>query len=91
MVNFRISGSLPAPWEDFLSLTPGVPNVTLMTRDNAEEDGYEEDDPDDGWLDIVVDVDLIDEDVARLAIADALGIANPEDICISQARFCQSV
>jgi len=91
MVNFRISGAFPCPWEDFLSLNPAVPHITLMTRANADEDGYPDpDDPDDGWLDIVVDVPFIDDDVARLAIADALGIDNPEDIHIEQAGFCQS-
>ncbi len=91
MVTFKICGSLPAPWEDFLATTDGYPNVTIMTRDEADDNGYEDDDPDDdGWLDIVVDVDCIDLDVARLALSYALNIDNPEDIVIAQAGFCQS-
>ncbi len=91
MVTFKIYGMLPAPWEDFFSLDQRYPNVTIMTRDNADDDGYEDDDPDDGWLDLVVDIDAICLDCARLALADALGIDNPEDIIIVQEGWCQSV
>ena len=91
MVKFRISGALPAPWEDFFCVEPTHPHITLMTRANADECGGEYGDGSDGWLDIIVDTDTICEDIARLAIADALGIDNPEDIVIEQALFCQSV
>jgi hypothetical protein len=93
MIHFRISGAFPCPWEDFYSLDrAAAPHITMMTRANADEDGFPDSGPsDDGWLDIVVDVPFIDEDVARLAIADALHIANPEDIHIEQAGWCQSV
>ena len=91
MIIFRISGTLPAPWEDFRCIAKTHPNVTLMTRVNAELCGVEDGDGSDGWIDIVLDVDEICEDVARLAIADALGIDNPEDIVIEQEGFCQSV
>ncbi len=89
-VRFRISGSLPAPWEDFLCIDKNHPNVTIMTRANAEDCGGEYGDGSDGWLDLILDVESIDEDVARLAIADALGIANPEDVIIEQVGICQS-
>lgn len=91
MVTFKIHGSLPAPWEDFFSEDARYPHVTIVTR--AEADDFPPDVPviDDGFLDIVVDVDVIDLDVARLALADALGIDNPEDIVIEQAHWCQSV
>ncbi|MBX9686218.1 MAG: hypothetical protein K2X27_05920 [Candidatus Obscuribacterales bacterium] len=92
MVTFKIPGSLPAPWEDFLSLNTGLPSLTIMTRANADEDGFDADAKiDDGWLDLVVDVDYIDLDVARLVIADALGIENPEEIEIIESRSCRSV
>ncbi len=91
MIVFRISGSLPASWEDFICVGKAHPNITLMTRVNAEQCGVEDSDGSDGWLDLVLDVDTICEDVARLAIADALGIDNPEDIVIDQDGFCQSV
>lgn len=90
VVRFRISGTLPAPWEDFLCLDKSHPNLTLMTRANADECGGECGDGSDGWLDLILDVDTICEDIARLAIADALGIDNPENIVIEQAGFCQS-
>lgn len=91
VVVFRISGTLPAPWEDFLSLDKSRPNITIMTRAEADEFGGEYGDGSDGWLDLILDVHIIDEDVARLAIADALGIDNPEDVIIEQIGFCQSV
>ena len=91
MVTYKISGTLPAPWEDFFSRTAGFPNVTIMTRENACSCGYEDDAPDDGWLDIVLDLDCIDVDAARLAIACALGIAAPEEIVIIQDGWCQAV
>lgn len=91
MVTYSISGSLPAPWEDFFCVDKTHPHITLMTRANAEDCGGEYGDGSDGWLDIIIDVDVICEDIARLAIADALGIDNPEDIVIDQARFAQSV
>lgn len=91
VIRFRIAGTLPAPWEDFLALDGNRPNITIMTRANADECGGEFGDGSDGWLDIIVEVDCIDLDIARLAIADALGIEDPEDIVIEQAGFCQSV
>lgn len=90
LIRFRISGSLPAPWEDFLALDQNYPNITIMTRANADDCGGEYGDGSDGWCDLILDVDLIDEDVARLAIADALGIDNPEHVLIEQVGFCQS-
>lgn len=90
VVVFRISGSLPAPWEDFFCIDKSRPHITIMTRANADECGGEYGDGSDGWLDLILDVDIIDEDVARLAIADALGIDNPENVVIEQAGFCQS-
>ncbi len=92
MVTFKISGSLPSPWEDFLSLSDGVPNITIMTLAEAVDNGFEFDDPvSDGWLDLVIDVPCIDADAARLAIADALAIGDPEDIVIIEAGFCRAV
>lgn len=91
MVTFKISGSLPAAWEDFFSQTAGVPNISIYTRD--ETAGFE-DAPSggsDGWLDIVVDCRSICIDVARLAIAEALGIENPEHVCIVEAGLCRSI
>lgn len=91
MVLFRISGSLPAPWEDFVCADESGPHITLMTRANAEACGQECSDGSDGWLDIVIDVPEIGIDVARLVIAEALGIEDPEDVIIEQAGLCQSV
>lgn len=30
MIRFNTSGTLPATWEGFLSLTPGVPDVSII-------------------------------------------------------------
>lgn len=91
MVNYRILGAFPCPWEDFFCPAGTHPNITLMTRAEAEENGGEYGDGSDGWLDIIIDVDSICEDIARLAIAEALGIDNPEHVIIEQERFAQSV
>lgn len=94
-VVYRISGSLPASWEDFFCADGRYPHATIYTKAEVDSLRDEFGDPpagvNDGWLDIVVDVDCIDLDVARLALADALGIDNPEDIVIEQAGVCQSV
>lgn len=91
MVLFRISGSLPAPWEDFICADETKsPHITLMTKANAEACGEENGDGSDGWLDIVVDAPAIDIETARRTIAGALGI-NARDVAIEEAGFCQSV
>ncbi len=87
MITFKISGALPSTWEDFLSLVPGIPSVTIYTAAEFAECGGGTD----GWLDVVVDVDAIDEDVARLGIADALGLSNPEEIAILQLGVCRAI
>ncbi len=92
MISFKISGSLPSSWEDFFSLCDGVPHITLMTRVEFDDCDCDADTATPaGWLDIVVDVPYIDNDTARLAISDALGIANPDDIAIIEAGFCRAV
>lgn len=91
MVLFRISGSLPAPWEDFICADEtAAPHITLMTKANAEVCGEENGDGSDGWLDIVVDAPAIDLELARRTIADALGIT-ADDVVIEEAGLCQSV
>lgn len=91
-INYRITGSLPATWEDFFCDGP-YKNITLVSRTEHESCDFDDEPSDgsDGWLDIIVDVDVICEDIAKLAIAEALGIDNPDDIVIEQAGFCQSV
>ncbi len=92
MFSFKISGSLPSSWEDFFSLSDGVPSITIMTRAEFDDCDCESDNATpDGWLDIVVDVPYIDLDVARLAIADALKIADPDDIHIIVTGVCRAV
>lgn len=93
MVHFKISGTLPAAWEDFLALDAGVCNISIYSRSALEQSGIDADAPEtcpDGWLDIVVDCESVCCDIARLAIADALGIANPEHVVIVESAFCQS-
>jgi hypothetical protein len=90
MTVFTISGSLPAPWEDFFCREGNYPHFTLMTRENADACGEENGDGTDGWIDLILDVAVIDEDIARLAIAESLGISNPEEIEIVQQAWCQS-
>lgn len=91
---YSIPGSLPASWEDFFSCDSRYPHVTILTKAEFDSARAEFGDPpaaDDGWLDIVVDVSCIDLDVARLALADALGVDNPEDIVITERGVCASV
>lgn len=94
---FIIPGGLPAPWEDFIAQDKSLaPNFTISTKRSSDEDAetFPNLDPQettDGWVDIDIDVPEIDEDVARLAIADHLGIDNPELIIIQQKCFCQSI
>lgn len=102
---YSITGSLPASWEDFLSRDGCYPNVTIMTKAESDADeakvGVNPDETvtaaladapsDSKWLDIVVDVPTITEDVARLAIAKAIGIDNPEEIVLEQMGVCESV
>lgn len=99
---YRISGTLPAPWEDFFAPAgSGYPNITIHTADDLKEDLLLPEGsaaPElssvpsaDGWLDVVVDLPNICEDAARLAIAEAIGVADPERIVIDQAGVCQSV
>lgn len=102
---YSISGSLPASWEDFFCRDGGYPSITIMTKSEADADAAKfsvepseavaaalaEAPTDSKWLDIVVDVPTIDEDVARLSIAEAIGIDNPEDIVIEQIGVCESV
>lgn len=95
MVTYSISGSLPSSWEDFFSRDDRYPHVTITTKAEHDNDCAEWGDippsEPDGWLDLIVDVSCIDLDVARLALAEALGIDNPEDIIIVQRGVCQAI
>ena len=87
MVKYFVGGVLPTSSDgDFFTDHPGYPNVTIITKQELDASGYTLDGDvttaDDGWLDIIVYVDVIDLDVARLALADALGIADPDSIVI---------
>ncbi len=100
---YRILGLLPAPWEDFFPINADGTRddtrncVTICTAAEAASDGN----PvlanalpvlhEDGFYDAVVNIACIDEDVARLVLADVLGVANPEDIQIVQAGVAISV
>lgn len=91
MIKYKITGNLPAPWEDFISQDhPNHPHFTLMTRKESEgAGGPESADGADGWVDRILDVEAIDEETARLTIAEALGVS-PDDIAIEQEGWCQS-
>ncbi|HEY9785884.1 MAG TPA: hypothetical protein V6D17_10815 [Candidatus Obscuribacterales bacterium] len=92
MIKFKITGTLPAPWEDFISLDhPRYPHFTLMTRKEAEgPGGVEDSDGSDGWVDRTLDVESIDEETARRTIAEALAVP-ADDIVIEQEGWCRSV
>lgn len=89
MIKFRISGTLPAPWEDFIPEDPSLPRITLMTADNAERCGVEDGDGSDGWVDRVLAVHEIDDAIARATIAEILGVAT-ESIVIEAEGWAQS-
>lgn len=98
-MRFKISGTLPAPWEDFVAQEPAVPNITICTKENDVEFGDGVSDPvstsykgpkDLGWEDIVVDCEAITLDIARTEIAKYLGL-KPEDIEIEQTGVVQAV
>lgn len=90
-IKYKITGTLPARWEDFLAEDhPRYPHFTLMTRAEAEGPGGTEDgDGQDGWVDRALDVEAIDEALARSTIADVLGVS-PDDIVIAQEGWCQA-
>ncbi|MBX9686678.1 MAG: hypothetical protein K2X27_08250 [Candidatus Obscuribacterales bacterium] len=91
IIGFSIEGNLPALWEDFIPCSEVFPRITLMTKEEAAhsacETGYC---AEDNWLNLIVDVRVIDEDVARLALAEALGIDNPEMIAIIEKGLSQT-
>lgn len=89
MITFRISGSLPAPWEDFIPQDSSHPCITLMTAENAERCGVEDGDGSDGWVDRILEVAEIDEAAARATIAEIIGV-KPEDIKIECENWAQS-
>lgn len=75
MIRFGFDVLLPASFCDFTSHNhPVYPHFTLMTREDAERGGVEDDDGSNGWVDLVLDVPAIDESTARSVIAARLGV-----------------
>jgi hypothetical protein len=94
MIEFVITGSLPAPWEDFLPQSHDHPHFTIVAlRAPDQEDGCSHTEPgvfpDGDWVNIYLDVELIDEPTARLEIANYLKVP-PDQISIVQQDECQA-
>ena len=70
--------SFPANLVDVKSVDEAYPHITFVTRKEFERAGEEEDE---GWLFIVLDVEIIDLETTRKAIAEAIGV-KPEDVII---------
>lgn len=89
MVTFRITGTLPAPWEDFIPQDTSLPRITLMTADNVARCGVEDGDGSGGWVDRVLDVHEIDDATARATIAEIIGV-DAAQINIESEGWAQS-
>lgn len=91
---FTIWGKLPEPWEDFITNDPKLsPSFTIMTRTEADrdiDDTADDEESSTDWLEIVLDVPEITEDLAKAAIAEAIGVP-VESIVIEQKGTAQSI
>lgn len=85
MIKYRITGSLPAPWEDFLCVGKTHPNVTVLGC-NEDIGGEEETEK---WYLIQVDEEEVTDAIARRAIASCLECF-PEEIEIIEEGFIQA-
>ncbi len=85
LICYRILGTLPAPWEDFYSLTGKYPGVTLYAQGAGEGDSTF--DPE--WRDASVLTAEVTECGARQAIAEVLGV-EVYRIVILQAGICEA-
>jgi len=85
IICYRILGTLPAPWEDFYSLSKRHPGISLYTKGYGQEIGAF----DPAWHDASVLQSEVTACGARHAIADLLGV-DAYRIVILQSDICEA-
>lgn len=88
MIHYKITGSLPAPWEDFYTKHPGAPNVTIITEQARQEDD-EDTEHEPGWVTLFLPGDSLTATQAIEALAQINKIAKNE-ILLEEENFAQS-
>lgn len=90
MKKYWISGSLPAPWEDFFPVDKGNAHAVTITADESLKDGELVLEPEegDGWLDLRVKELTLE--TTKKALAKVNGVA-PCEVQILQKGSCVSI
>lgn len=88
MIEYEITGSLPAPWEDFYSNNQGSPNVTIITEANRQSFDPASEECN-GWIVIFIEGDLLTEERAKEELAKVNKVA-PDQITILMEGFAQA-
>ena len=94
MVCYRTPGAFSAPWEDFIG--QDVQSVTITTLAYLRANNFGEEEVEDiietsdGWLEVVLDVPEVTEEIAREWLA-VVNNVQPQDVTIEAKRFCFSM
>lgn len=82
-MKFTIYGDLPAPWEDFLTNDPLVPNVTIVAGQKKEAQRL----CNDGWI----TVDITDPAVTEKRAAEILSSIAKKPATITAMKVSPAV
>jgi len=88
MIHYKITGSLPAPWEDFYTKHSGAPNVTIITEANRQPDD-EDTEQEPNWITLFLPGNFLTKEqaIASLASINKVGVG---EISLEEENFAQS-